>query len=145
MINYSYAFAETLDVLQNMDEMYVKQIPQKFIDMLNKNASKSYVKHINPNVDIKEQNLSKETINILAVINLKYWVKDKEYKERLLKKYMENEEKFNRNLNTNIQLNDLFIDKNKQFDNNEKQTSLIKVEKLNFFQRLLKKIKNLFQ
>jgi hypothetical protein len=47
MLNKSYAYAETLEVLQNMDEKYVKQIPIKFMYMLKKDAQKNYKNHLN--------------------------------------------------------------------------------------------------
>lgn len=47
MINKGYVYAETLEVLQNMDKNYVMQIPQKFIDALKKEASKEYKNHLN--------------------------------------------------------------------------------------------------
>lgn len=47
MLNKCYAYAETLEVLQNMDKKYVIQIPTKFIDMLKKDALKNYRNHLN--------------------------------------------------------------------------------------------------
>lgn len=47
MVNKCYAYAETLEVLLNMDEKYIKQIPTKFIDILKKGAQKNYKKHLN--------------------------------------------------------------------------------------------------
>lgn len=47
MLNKGYAYAETLEVLQNMEEEYVMKIPQKFIAMLKKGALKNYKNHIN--------------------------------------------------------------------------------------------------
>ena len=47
MLNKGYADAETLEVLQNMEEKYFMQIPTKFIDMLKKDALKNYKNHLN--------------------------------------------------------------------------------------------------
>lgn len=46
MFNKGYAYAETLEVLYNMDEKYVMQIPEKFIDVLKKGAQKNYKNHL---------------------------------------------------------------------------------------------------
>lgn len=46
MINKSYAYAETLEVLHNMDEKYINQIPIKFIDMLKNGAQQNYKNHL---------------------------------------------------------------------------------------------------
>ena len=47
MLNKGYAYAETLEVLQNMEEEYFMQIPTKFIDILKKDALKNYKNHLN--------------------------------------------------------------------------------------------------
>lgn len=96
MMDNGYAYSEVLDILSNMDEKYVNKIPKRLIEYFNKNSSGSYKKHIEPGIDFKKQNLSKRTLNILALINLKYWTKDEEHKKMLLKKYRENEENFKR-------------------------------------------------
>ena len=142
MINKGYACAETLDVLQNIDEIYVKKIPTKFIEMLRKNASKQYVKHINPNINIQEQKLSKDTLNILAIINLKYWVNDEEHKKWLLKQYKKNG-KINNNITENIEINEIFTKKNEVTI--EKKNEFIMVRKEKLLKRIVNKIKRLFK
>lgn len=86
MENNSYAYAEVLDVLENMDEIYVNKIPSKLIQYLKANASKKYKKHILPYKALTKQNLNRKTLVILAMINLKYWTKSPEHKKYLLKK-----------------------------------------------------------
>ncbi len=44
------------------------------------------------NIDFESQQLSKDTLNILAVINYKFWTKDAEHKKWLLSQYRKNEE-----------------------------------------------------
>lgn len=46
MLNKGYAYAETLEVLQNMEEKYIMQIPKNFIELLKKDAQKNYKNHI---------------------------------------------------------------------------------------------------
>lgn len=92
MMDNNYAYSEVLDILSNMDEKYVNKIPKRLIEYFNDNSSGSYKKHINPYIDLKEQNLSKKTLNILALINLKYWTKNEKHKQELLKQYRRNEE-----------------------------------------------------
>ena len=147
MINSSYAYAETLDVLQNMNNIYVDQIPEKFIEMLKSKASKDYEKHINVNVDLKNQNLSKETINILAVINYKYWVKDEEHRKQLLDKYRQNEEKYQKEIEEKYNPDMIFKNDKNDFKIEEvKKTNTIalKKQKETVFGKLIKKIKIFF-
>ena len=46
MVNKSYAYAETLEVLQHMDKKYIEQIPIKFINMLKNESQKNYINHL---------------------------------------------------------------------------------------------------
>ena len=84
MMNNSYVYSEVLEVLDNMEQKYVNNIPNKFIELLKMNASSDYIKHINPSIPLQKQNLNKMTLNILAIINLKYWVKDEEHKKEFI-------------------------------------------------------------
>ena len=91
MYNNGYAYAEVLDILDKMDEKYIRKIPYKLLETLKINSYKGYKQHINPNIELGEQHLSSKTLDILAVINLKYWVEDEKHKKELLEQYRNNE------------------------------------------------------
>ena len=71
-INYSYA--EVLEVLGYMEDKYVKKIPKLLIEFFRENSSQDYKKHINPYIKLKNQNLQRKTLAILAMLNNKYWI-----------------------------------------------------------------------
>lgn len=114
MNNNSYAYAETLEVLENMEEEYVQKIPKKFIDFLKENSSNDYKKHITIDKSLKSQNLQQTTLNLLALINLKYWVESEEHKQELLKKYKDNEKKEIERLSKHFDSNSIFEKNNKE-------------------------------
>lgn len=80
----SYAYAEVLDVLDNMEVEYVEKIPKAFIDYLKENSSSEYKSHITLDKTLEKQNLNSKTLSILAAINLKYWVESESHKQELL-------------------------------------------------------------
>ena len=82
-MNSSFAYAEVLEILDNMDQIYVNKIPEKFRIFLKSNASKNYQNHIVPTKDLNGQILSPKTLSILALINFKFWVESDEHKQRL--------------------------------------------------------------
>ena len=92
-MNSSFPNAEVLEILDNMDQIYVNKIPEKFRIFLKSNASKNYQNHIVPTKDLNGQILSPKTLSILALINLKFWVESDEHKQRLLAQYKENDKK----------------------------------------------------
>ena len=87
-------YAEIDTVLGLMDKQYLEEIPLKLRELFSKEKSKKYIKQIVANKPLKEQNLKKETLSILAVLNYNYWCKDKSHKKELLDLYTENERKF---------------------------------------------------
>ena len=130
--NCSYAYAETLEVLENMEEIYIQKIPQKFIDFLKENSSKDYQNHITTDKPLKNQNLNQTTLNLLALINLKYWVESEEHKKELLNKYKDNERKEIEKLSKHFDSNSIF-EKNKVEIVKQEQINLndSKEEKIN--------------
>lgn len=86
----SYSYSEVLDIIDNMEVKYKEMLPRKLMDFLNENKNLEYKKHVNPQIPLSEQNISKDAITILAMINLKYWVKDEKHKADLIEKYKAN-------------------------------------------------------
>ena len=144
-MNSSFAYAEVLEILDNMDSMYVNKIPEKFRLFLKNNASKNYQNHIEPDKDLQGQVLSPKTLSILALINLKFWVESEEHKQRLLARYKENDIKKMEKLSKAIDNNKYNIFekvKEKEVYEEEKQTALV-VEKKSVFRRFIDYLKSL--
>ena len=139
MMNNSYVYSEVLEVLDNMEQKYVNNIPNKFIELLKKNASSDYIKHINPSIPLQKQNLNKMTLNILAIINLKYWVNDEEHKKELLEKYKQNNKRIE-NLHSQ---NSIVFRKKEESVREEIKLQVIKKEGL--LRKFIKIIKNIFR
>ena len=87
ILKNSYSYSEVLDIIDNMEVKYKEMLPRKLMDFLNENKNLEYKKHVNPQIPLSEQNISKDAITILAMINLKYWVKDEKHKADLIEKY----------------------------------------------------------
>lgn len=125
-MNINYAYAEVLDVLECMESKYIQMIPNKLIMLFKKNADLKYEKHIYSSKDITTENLDKKTISILALINLKYWVKDEVHKNELRKIYKENSiKKLSQKEDT---INKIFEERQKQ--NIQNDLTIVKKEKI---------------
>lgn len=144
MMDNSFAYSEVLEILNNMDKKYVNKIPKKLIDYFNDNSSDNYIKHIDPNVDLKEQKLSKKTLDILALINLKYWTKSEEHRKRLLKQYSENEKNLQKERAKKYNTDDLFKNNNTKKFNNTNEVALIE-RKASLITRFINKIKSIIK
>ncbi len=132
----SYAYAEVLDVLDNMESEYVEKIPQTFIKYLKENSSSEYKSHITIDKPLEKQNLNSKTLSILAAINLKYWVETEEHKQELLNAYRENGEKQKEKIKENLVINDIFETAEK-FEKEEINENNLPVERKSLFKRII--------
>lgn len=143
VVDDGYAYAETLEVLKNMDKVYINKIPDRLMELLKNNSSKTYKEHINSSTRLKEQNLSSKTLKILAVINLKYWIQDESKKLQLLKEYKANDKLYEGKLRKKY---DIDVFKNRKIDNMSKREEVQLVEyKDSKLKRILTKIINLIK
>ncbi len=143
-MNSSFAYAEVLEILDNMDSIYVNKIPEKFRLFLKNNASKNYQNHIEPSKELQGQVLSPKTLSILALINLKFWVENEEHKQKLLAKYKENDRKKMEKLSKAIDNNNYNIfEKVKEKEVYEESEETALVEKKSVFRRFIDYLKSL--
>ncbi|MCI9063496.1 MAG: hypothetical protein HFJ17_02705 [Clostridia bacterium] len=137
MRNINYAYAEVLDVLENMDKKYVDLIPLKLMKLFKNNADLNYKKHIFSVKDLKKEDLDKNTISILALLNLKYWTSERNHKKELIDNYKSNYiEKKNINKADNIKNIDKHF-KDKKITNHETQY-IMKVKKDSIIDTIIK-------
>ena len=106
------AYSEVVEILSKMEPQYSEKIPIKLREYFTYNKLPNYTEHINMELPLKKQNLSRKTINILTLLNLKYWTKTQKHKEELMKRYQENEEKYSPN--------NMFKNRNKVIENVDK-------------------------
>ena len=93
-INTRQAYSEIDEFLGLLSIEQRDMIPKRIRELFCQEKDKEYFKEIDPTIPIKEQNLKKETLAIIAYLNLEYWCKDEEEKQRLREIYAKNEEKY---------------------------------------------------
>ena len=136
--NFEEAFYEVSEILKILPKEITDKIPEKFIQVIEQNKSKTYTKEINGLDNL--QDLKKETIAILGLIYRDFLCDKETRKELLIEEQKELNEAYN--------YNDLFKrDNNKKvFDSIKKETTaLVEVKEeswyikiINFFKRLFK-------
>lgn len=137
------AYSEIDEFLGLLSEEQRNEIPKKLRAFFKKEKDKEYVKNIDANIPIKDQNLKEETLAIIALLNLQYWCKDEEEKKRLQAIYNQNEKKYQEMLYEKYNPNDIFKSRQIEEKNKEQITNLpVKIKKENLFQRLIRFLKN---
>lgn len=139
---YSNAYVEILEIIRCMGKKYEEKIPMELLDLFEEKKNKNYKYHINNIKDFKEKKLLNETLGILSIIELKYWLNFQE-KEKLEKALRRNEEKYYEKLKLKYSNDNLFKDRNVAESKKTKDNLLlIEQEKTeSYFTIILSKIK----
>lgn len=133
------AFSEVYDIIDNM-ELY-NEIPKSFIDLIDSNRDTQYKVNIDYSKSINEQELQKGTRVLLSLIYRDYLCSEEE-RQILIKKDEEELKKIEEELREKYNPDNLF--KNKK-ENKEENMQIVKIEKVNFWTKIINKIKSLFK
>lgn len=87
-IRESYAKVDA--ILGLMDDEYVKQVPYQVRKSIKEFKDPNLEVNIDLDKKLSEQNLDRETLAILAIINYNFWCKDSKKKKDLLRIYNKN-------------------------------------------------------
>lgn len=142
LIDNKLAYAEIDEILNLLEDNYKEKIPKKVRDFFKEEKMNDYYPKIDINKPLIEQNLRRETIILLAVLELNYWCEDEEKKQYFLNKLAENE-KEEKELEERYNPDNLF--KKRIKDNTVRDLSMVEYKKSNFIQVVLQKIMRFFK
>lgn len=147
-MNTRQAYSEIDEFLGLLTKEQINKIPLKLRDFFKEEKDKEYKKQIYSEIPIKDQNLKRETLAIIAMLNLQYWCEDEKEKERLRKIYAQNEKIYQETLQIEFNPDNIF--KNRQdisrnFNNTDTgSTAIIEFKEKSFLKKILDKIKKIF-
>ena len=143
------AYSEVYKILNLLDEEYKERVPDKVRAFFEEERLKDYEPEINENVPLTEQNLKRETMVLLAILNLNYWCGTPEEKQEVLDELANNEkekqellDKYNPDILFKNKQNDVIENENKI---NTQEVSLVEYKKQGIFKRILDKITKFFK
>lgn len=142
------AYSEIDEFLGLLSEEQRNEIPKKLRDFFKEEKDTEYIKNIDKDIPIKDQNLKEETLAIIALLNLQYWCKDEEEKKRLQAIYSQNEKEYQDMLYEKYNPNDIFKKKEEPvIENNIKQEENMQMieYKEPIFKRFLNAILRIFR
>lgn len=143
------AYAEIDEILNLLEDKYREKVPEKVRTFFKEEKMFDYKPTIDVNTPLIQQNLKRETIVLLAILNINYWCENEEEKQFFLNELAKNEdekkkleEKYNPdNLFKNKNNNDISIDKIVEPQN----ISMVEYKKQGIFKRILDKITRFFK
>lgn len=145
-IKYANAYGEVLEILKYIPVEDYNKIPKNKIELFEINANNNYIFKYDISKTLDEQNVSKITKGIIAILFRDYWATESQ-REKIISKQnyarMEIEKKKREKYNTNI-----FQDKNNlkiEYSGKESKSEIAIVKyKENIFIKILRDIKLMF-
>ncbi len=140
---YSKAYVEVLEIISHFSEEDFKKIPKSEIDFYNENKDNEYEFKINPNIDLNEQNISREANAILVALYRDYFATEnqKQILEKLLK---QNEQKEEEKKREKYNPDDIFK-KDKEDSKIENNNEILPIEiEEKWYQKILEFFRGLF-
>ena len=136
------AYAEIDEILNLLEDKYREKVPEKVRTFFKEEKMFDYKPTIDVNTPLIQQNLKRETMVLLAILNLNYWCENEKEKQRFLNELDKNEEE-KKELEEKYNPDNLF--KKKQDESTENNLQIIEYKKPNFIQILLTKIKKILK
>lgn len=146
MLDTMMAYSEVYEILNLLDKEYKEKVPDKVRTFFEEERLKNYKPEIDVDTPLIDQNLKRDTIVLLAILNLNYWCDTPEEKQEILNE-LSNNEKEKQELLERYNPDNLFKKKpeEKQEFAHTEELSVIEYKKPNFIQSLLSKIARLFK
>lgn len=140
------AYVEVLEILNFMEDKYVKKIPEEVLEFFERNKLEDYVFKYDLTKELEEQNLNSNTLAILAMLNLNYWCEDEAKRQELKELYMDNQKKYDELLKVDFDPNRIFNTiKKTEFEEPEQTQIAVMENKEPFLKRILDKIKKVLK
>ncbi len=126
-----------------------EKISKSFINFIEKNKSNNYVSNINPKIPIREQNIRKETKEMLGIIYRDYLCSNEERNKLLKQEEQEEQEikQYEEELRQKYDPNDIFKNKQKEYNYEKEKANVAMVEykKETLIEKILKFFKSRFK
>ena len=138
------AYAEVDEILNLLEKEYRERVPEKIRNFFKEEKMPDYNPKIEIGKQLTEQNLKRETMVLLAILNINYWCDSEDEKQMFIDEMAKNEEE-KRELEEKYNPDNLFKNRknNELNSDNADETqniSLVEYKKQGIFKRILEKI-----
>lgn len=145
----SEVYVDISIIIKMMPIEMKEKISKSFINFIEKNKSNNYVSNINPKIPIREQNIRKETKEMLGIIYRDYLCSNEERNKLLKQEEQEEQEikQYEEELRQKYDPNDIFKNKQKEYNYEKEKANVAMVEykKETLIEKILKFFKSRFK
>ena len=141
------AYAEIDEILNLLEDKYREKVPEKVRTFFKEEKMVDYKPTIDVNTPLIQQNLKRETLVLLAILNINYWCENEEEKQFFLNELAKNEEEKKR-LEEKYNPDNLFKNNNDVSPDKivePQNISMVEYKKQGIFKRILDKITRFFK
>jgi len=149
--NSSLAYSEIYEILKLIEDEYINRIPKKIINFFEEERDKEYKPIIDVDIPLDEQNLKRETMVLLAILNYNYWCDSEEEKKEIQEELIRNterKEQEEKELAERYNPDNIFKKKNEvkePINDNSENVQIIEYKEPGFIKKLLRKIMSFFK
>lgn len=145
-MNSSLAYSEVYEILNLLEDEYKNRVPEKVIEFFERERDEKYNPIIEIGVPLDKQNLKRETMVLLAILNMNYWCDNEDEKQEMLNSFNENEASKKlkeKELAEKYNPDNLF--KKNEIHEVIEEVAMVEYKEPNFIQKIISKIKSLFR
>lgn len=102
------AYAEVDYIIHHMNQKYIDKVPQKMLSFFSEYKDPNHIIKINPYVPLQNQGLKRYTLEIIALLHLKYWCEDEKRKQELYNIMLSNQHKLEEQMKQKYSVEKLF-------------------------------------
>ena len=113
------AYAEVDYIINHMNQKYIDKVPQRMKEFFSSLKDPNYVVKINPYVPLQNQGLQRYTLEIIALLHLKYWCEDEERKQELYDIMLKNQRRLEEQMREKYGVEKLFDNASAKVISNE--------------------------
>lgn len=141
-IEYIRANTEIKCLLKYFPINYIKKLPTKLLETIYKNSDEKYNIDVDLKKDLKNQNISKKTKDMLAVLTYNYWSSENE-KQEIIERLNENENNYQKEMRKKYNPDTLFKNKVSKAELAENSGTIVEYKE-SVFAKIKKWFKRLF-
>ena len=148
-------YSEVYGVIKALGKEYIKKLPKTVLKVIIENREENYNPKYNMSISLKEQDVNRKTLAMIALLHYNYWCDTEEDRQKLKTILENNEEKRQREMKEKYSNDKIFNNRNiKKEEKEEENIDQIEVKnevlldsniveyKQSFFSKIVDKIKN---
>lgn len=142
---YAKAYTEIIEIISHFPDEEYNKIPKEKIEYYENNMDKDYIFKIDPDVDLAEQDISREANAILVSLYRDYFASETE-KEKIKRLLNINQQRIEEEKREKYNLENLFK-YNQENNKNEvkEELALTVVKKENWYEKIIEFLQKLFK